>query len=419
MAEAAQINDPVARSERELLLQTQYEQLINGLTEQNATVRENLHESAFDDLSRLYDVDVANFQNMSDEEKNVLMGDLLPYWESGVQHMTDVFAGEDGFLGVCQDAFDQLHDATKDYEDGLDELENTGRIDFESIGEGIDENINRTQQLITDNTELINTYEQELSAIGNVIAQLDGLIDKYNSARDAAVAATKAAYEYWSQQQREAAAAAGNANGGSGANNNSGSNNSSDSANGNGSGSGDGNLVVGETATYSGKYYYDSYGTSPAGSRYSGVADGIVVDKITNNPYGIHIHSADGKYRDLGWIKKAQLLGYDTGGYTGEWGSDGRLALLHQKELVLNKEDTANMLNAISIMRNITNMLGSSVLGKLAAATAGNLNTDVGNDVLEQNVHIDAQFPNARDSREIEEALNNLVNMATMRANRK
>lgn len=79
MAEAAQINDPVARSERELLLQSQYEQLINGLTEQNTTVRENLHESAFDDLSRLYDIDVANFQNMSDEEKDVLMGDLLPY----------------------------------------------------------------------------------------------------------------------------------------------------------------------------------------------------------------------------------------------------------------------------------------------------------------------------------------------------
>ena len=419
MAEAAQINDPVARSERELLLQTQYEQLINGITQQNATVRENLHESAFDDLSRLYDVDVTNFQNMSDQEKDVLMGDLLPYWESGVQHMTDVFAGEEGFLGVCKNAFDQLHEATKDYEDGLDELENTGRMDFESIGEGIDENINRTQQLITDNTELINTYEQELSAIANVIGQLDGLIDKYNSARDAAIAATKAAYEYWSQQQREAAAAAGNENKGSGANGNSNGNNTSDSANGDGGSGSDGNLVVGETATYSGKYYYDSYGTSPAGSKYSGVADGIVVDKITNNPYGIHIHSADGKYRDLGWIKKDQLSGYDTGGYTGEWGSDGRLALLHQKELVLNKEDTANMLNAISIMRNITNMLGSAVLGKLAAATAGNLNTNVGSDILEQNVHIDAQFPNVKDAREIEEALNNLVNMASMRANRK
>lgn len=422
MAEAAQINDPVARSERELLLQSQYEQLINGLTEQNATVRENLHESAFDDLSRLYDVNVSNFQNMSDQEKEVLMGDLLPYWESGVQHMIEVFAGEGGFLGVCKDAFDQLHDATKDYEDGLDELENTGRISFESIGEGIDENINRTQQLISDNTELINTYEQELTAIGNVIAQLDGLIDKYNAAKDAAIAATKAAYEYWSEQQRQAAAAASNANGGSGSGNgNSGSGSGSGSsgkASGSGSG-GDGNLVMGDTATFSGSYYYDSYGTSPVGSKYSGVANGVVVDRITNNPYGIHIHSADGRYPDLGWVKKSQLSGYDTGGYTGEWGSDGRLALLHQKELVLNKEDTANMLNAISIMRNITNMLGSSVLGKLAAATAGGLGTEVGGDVLEQNVHIDAQFPNVKDSREIEEALNNLVNMASMRANRR
>lgn len=422
MAEAAQINDPVARSERELLLQSQYEQLINGLTEQNTTVRNNLHESAFDDLSRLYDIDVSNFQNMSDEEKNILMGDLLPYWESGVQHMTDVFAGEGGFLGVCKDAFDQLHDATKDYEDGLDELENTGRINFESIGEGIDENINRTQQLISDNTELINSYEQELTAIGNVVAQLDNLVNKYNAAKDAAITATKAAYEYWSEQQRQAAVAAGNANGGSGSGNGNSSSGSSSSGSGAGGGSalgGDNNLVIGETATYSGRYYYDSYGSSPTGSKYSGVANGIVVDRITNNPYGIHIHSADGRYRDLGWVKKSQLSGYDTGGYTGEWGSDGRLALLHQKELVLNKEDTANMLNAISIMRNITNMLGSSVLGKLAAATAGGLGTEVGGDVLEQNVHIDAQFPNVKDSREIEEALNNLVNMASMRANRR
>ena len=420
MAEAAQISDPVKRSERELLLQTQYEQLINSLTNQNATIRENLEESVFNDLAELYDIDISNFQEMTDEEKDILMGELLPYWDSGLQHMTDAFAGEDGFLGVCKDAFDQLHEATKDYEDGLSELETTGELSFESIGEGIDENIDRTQQLISNNTELINSYEQELTAIGNVIAQLDDLVNKYNAAKDAAIAATKAAYEYWSEQQRQAATAAGNANGGSGGSGSSSGSGSGYGGSGSGSSrSGDGNLTVGDVATYSGSYYYDSYGTAPSGSKYSGVANGIVVDRITNNPYGIHIHSADGRYRDLGWVKKSQLSGYDTGGYTGEWGSDGRLALLHQKELVLNKEDTANMLNAISIMRNITNMLGSSVLGKLAAATAGGLSTEIGGDILEQNVHIDAQFPNVKDSREIEEALNNLVNMASMRANRR
>jgi hypothetical protein len=47
------------------------------------------------------------------------------------------------------------------------------------------------------------------------------------------------------------------------------------------------------------------------------------------------------------------FTGFDTGGYTGEWGSDGRLALLHQKELVLNADDTSKFLSAIEIVRNI------------------------------------------------------------------
>jgi hypothetical protein len=31
------------------------------------------------------------------------------------------------------------------------------------------------------------------------------------------------------------------------------------------------------------------------------------------------------------------LVGFDTGGYTGSWGSYGKLAMLHEKEMVLNK----------------------------------------------------------------------------------
>ena len=77
------------------------------------------------------------------------------------------------------------------------------------------------------------------------------------------------------------------------------------------------------------------------------------------------------------------------------------------------------MLNAVNIIRNITDMLGSAMLGRLAAATAGSVNTSVGNSLLEQNVHIDTQFPNVRDAKEIENALNNLVNMASMRPNKK
>jgi hypothetical protein len=48
------------------------------------------------------------------------------------------------------------------------------------------------------------------------------------------------------------------------------------------------------------------------------------------------------------------LLGLATGGYTGSWGSEGRLAMLHQKELVLNAVDTENFLSAINIVRDIS-----------------------------------------------------------------
>jgi hypothetical protein len=40
-----------------------------------------------------------------------------------------------------------------------------------------------------------------------------------------------------------------------------------------------------------------------------------------------------------------------TGGYTGEWGDSGKLAVLHEKELVLNKNDTANFLDALTISK--------------------------------------------------------------------
>jgi hypothetical protein len=42
-----------------------------------------------------------------------------------------------------------------------------------------------------------------------------------------------------------------------------------------------------------------------------------------------------------------------TGGYTGEWRNSGKLAILHEKELILNKYDTANMLSAIGVIRDL------------------------------------------------------------------
>ena len=111
---------------------------------------------------------------------------------------------------------------------------------------------------------------------------------------------------------------------------------------------------------------------------------------------------------------------FDTGGYTGEWGSSGRIAMLHEKELVLNPPDTKNMLQTIGIVREIARSIdlnaisASQGLGGLIAQTLHS-----SNQTLDQQVTIYAEFPNAVDHTEIEEAFNTLVNTASQYANRK
>ena len=92
--------------------------------------------------------------------------------------------------------------------------------------------------------------------------------------------------------------------------------------------------------------------------------------------------------------------------------------MLHKKELILNAADTKNILNTVEILRNITSSFGSSIFSKMAGITAGAAVTGSG-DVLEQNVHIDATFPNVTNSNEVEQALSNLVNVASQYVNRK
>jgi len=65
----------------------------------------------------------------------------------------------------------------------------------------------------------------------------------------------------------------------------------------------------------------------------------------------------------------------------------------------------------------------SSLDGNLFARAnnikSGFFNTSNDEDSLEQNVHIDASFPNVNSKREIEEALSDLVNLAAQRAMRR
>jgi hypothetical protein len=117
----------------------------------------------------------------------------------------------------------------------------------------------------------------------------------------------------------------------------------------------------------------------------------------------------------LGWLTKSQLSGFDTGGYTGAWGPEGKVAMLHEKEIVLNQEDTSNILKVVEIVRAMID--ANAANAGIGILHSPGINTQ--NQNLEQTVTITAEFPNATNHSEIELAFDSLINRATQYANRK
>ena len=147
---------------------------------------------------------------------------------------------------------------------------------------------------------------------------------------------------------------------------------------------------------------------------------------VSNAQAIINAKAENGWLYNKYWDKRFEIRNkysygkFDTGGYTGDWAGDGKFAMLHQKEIVLNKEDTENFLKSVDIVRQIANTIdlnAMSASGGLGSLFAASVNKD--NDVLEQNVHITAEFPNVTDKNEIISAFDNVVNLASQYANRK
>ena len=118
---------------------------------------------------------------------------------------------------------------------------------------------------------------------------------------------------------------------------------------------------------------------------------------------------------------KQYAAGFATGGYTGDF-TDGKLAFLHEKELVLNQDDTKNMLAAVSTVRALEPALLKVIESKLDASAQSGVAlmssrlsaNSVGTSIREvqQDVHIEAVFPNVTEHNEIIEAFNGLIDEA-------
>lgn len=454
------------------LLREQYGEYINNKAEENEVIRTNLMESAFIDYATLYENDYNAYASMIESEKDILMSELVPTWDDGIQQMINKFAAEGGFIPTCEQAFRELDQATIDYENQLDILESVAGANFKEIKEGaLDPTTIAFQELVDKNSDLINKIKDEqIPAIENLKNTLDSLLEKYKAVWEAAEEASRRAHEALQNQRELAAQEAANA-----------SKNLPETAPINNPTLPAAPKTVTPTSVVSTPTSTINKSTTPtsneqvleqtlkttavqkasttnsqemyknlAGAIYWGLWGSKIKEVVNDNMvdvFGVDkgtvyfrqawkIYSQpkyhpgkgsalfyDYSYEQLKKKYKNRLSTYtqasfDTGGYTGSWGSEGKLAILHQKELVLNAHDTQNLLDSVSVLRSIVSKLGGNISARLDG-----LKNNVGlvasaANQIDQNVNIQASFPNVNSKKEIEEAFSELVNLAAQRASK-
>ena len=398
------------RIERLALLREQYGEYINDKTAENLVVRNNLMESAFADLAALYNTDVENYNQMSIDEQNILMNDLVPAWESGIQQMADKVAGEGGFIPACEDAFNNITDATKAYKDELNDMATTAGFDLIEVQNGIDDLTYSFEDLIESNSELTSRMYDEIDAVSLLRAEAHLLVTEYKGVYDAAKMAVSGIHSFIQAQQAQAAnEAKNNRNSKSNNNNNHNSNNNNTSI----TRTSSSDSSAGKAYNSVPKSSISSGGNKSNGSSNKNNSQAVTTTEKTTTTVIKTTRLGGGSTRPGATNLMAT---FDEGGYTGTWhDKEGKAAILHEKELVLNQDDTKNILNSVKILKTISNSLKLKLFDHFKPLGKQDFNSSSQNQ-YEQNVHIDATFPNVDSKREIEEAFDELVNLAAQRA---
>ena len=350
------------------LLKDSTAKLMSGLTEDNEYLLNYLNSSFFSGMG----VDTTA---LTVEEQMQIMQQNIPQMQSQIQDLANTIVGQGGIIPATLDMMNEINQATQEYDQNVKNMLETAGTNLEAIesaidGEGnaLDKNIVNAQNLITANDELINSCRAQIEAIEELLDYMDQYLNKVMSV-ETLLANLRSAYNIGQ-----------NLNGS--------------------------NLTADEIGM-------TGWGLdTTAGMQYTGnpKTDAAAIKQ--------QIDALMLEYEKF--LAAMSIATFDTGGYTGTWGdAEGRLAFLHQGELVLNQDDTRNILTAVQTVRAITGALNGVVNGELnsimsnATGFLGGLNRT---EQLDQNVHIEANFPNVTQHTEIEQAFENLVNMASMRA---
>ncbi len=415
--------------------------------------------------------------------------EILPMWDATVTQLVDRFAGDnkDSFITACKNAINELDIVQERYVEKTQRILNTAGIEYQKlVEEGIDPTKDAIEELNESNEDLADNLDDTNEKLEEMRGYLEECAQAYRSFKDDAVSAIQEANQALETLARthmdtvnqinatpiNSAAYAPAIQGNQVYNNNSGG-----SMGGGSSYTPTNNSLQTLLNTQSRRESGATIGSEIQVEAGSGriVATSNNVDKqkvqnAVNNAIASNSNISDLRKRGSitanssgewfikdqygadfikRWLKskgfkilnegqKGLYIGsgtvnFKSGGYTGDWsgqgvdGMGGRMAVLHQKELVLNESDTSNMLAAVEALRQMNiDKLAQSILATSIATAQMQIQTQLLSAQLSglrdqyessRNTTINADFSGVRTADEILRAFEELENYGLQQYN--
>lgn len=371
-----------------------------------------------------------NFQRILEE----MGGNANDFNSAYSDQLINLVAIEGSFTETTAEMFAKLNEALTKYKGNIGNISNEIGVSYDQLSDKVDRLTQANEELQNKATSAIDEIWNKISELQDVTeAQAAWTKEVYNTIAAIQKLASETATAV--QKYNEAVSsinslgATGSWSGGSGSG---------------GSGFGGSGTSAGNSGNQNNSNYNPSPKAYPSNLTVSwnngmSIVDTVTIDGITYGKVklggggtndGMWIRNPD-KYKTfrtgkaMGWYVEK----FATGGYTGDWGSDGRLAVLHQKELVLNQEDTKNVLAAVQSIRELAPSMIAEMRARISGAAAASQSLfgsrysgmrsvfDRKATELAQSVQINADFPGVRDAIEIKEALESLVQTSAQRIN--
>lgn len=381
---------------------------------------EMLTEENSDGLQDIYDQIIQGNTDVFDQIDN--------RWQTSI---TDWLQNMDNFNAATDDAFQNLIDNFEGYQNDLDDLGDLAGMTFDDMSDSIQNAVDKTNDLANSTSDFINQLKNDAGTIReyeNALAEMTAKIqDAENGMRAYQEQVNELQNSLTAKEQENAnlsnqvkdlqdqldAIKNGGGSSGSG-------------GGGAGGGTANSNLAWGIAQAIWTYGKSSGWGNDPIRSTKLTKAYGKDFAKQVQQI--INQNSRSGKLVNYDSMKYSSynLIGYKSGGYLGNrFRSDeivpdsggGKLFVGHPGELVLNKTDTENILNAVDTVRALTAMARNGSYNEILRQSAGiiDMNSIFDSDAIGQGgtiYQVECTFPNATNVEEIQQAILTLPDIA-------